>query len=197
MPARIPPIEPGAASEETVDELLREASEGWYEDAAFFGAMAHQPTIFRRLVDVLAAFPQHETLDTQLLELVRLRIARVHACAYCATVRTSAVREDVAPREAAVLGDDIDEEQLSRPEALAVRLADLLSRDPHRISDSFFAELREEFGDEALVELLLFCSLEVGLDRFTIALELDTTGEGPYPSGLEYPLSDPEPRDGG
>jgi len=194
MADRIPIVEPGASADEEVNELLREAESEWYEDAAFFGAMAHQPEIFKRLVETLESFPQSDELDGALLELVRLRIARCHECAYCGTVRTTAVREDVAPKEEAVLGDEIDETALTHREFLAVELAEALATNPHGLTDSFFADLRTEFSTESLVELLLFCSLEVGLDRFTIGLTLDTTAGSPYPTGLEYPLSDPEPR---
>lgn len=192
MPDRIPIVEPGESTDEAVNDLLREATEDWYEDAAFFGAMAHQPTIFKRLIDALGSFPQSDELSPALLELVRLRVAKCHECAYCGTVRTTDVRDEVEPKEAAVLSDEIDENALTHRESLAVQLADAMSTDPHRITDSFFANLRDAFSTDALVELLLFCSLEVGLDRFTIALELDTTGDSPYPTGLEYPLSDPQ-----
>jgi len=191
----MPIVEPGESTDEQVNDLLREASEEWYEDAAFFGAMAHQPTVFRRLAETLSAFPQSDGISPDLLELVRLRVAKCHECAYCGTVRTMGVRDDIAPKEAAVLADDIDETDLTHREVLAVQLADSISSDPHRITDAFFADLREEFSIEELTELLLFCSLEVGLDRFTIALTLDTTEDSPYPTGLEYPLSDPQPQD--
>lgn len=190
MPSRIEHVRPGNAADESVNELLREAEEGWYGDAAFFGAMAHQPTLFKRIVSVFRAFPQSEQLSPETLELVRLKIAELHQCAYCATVRTESVRDDVSPKEAAVFGE-IDGDALTRAEELAVRLAEAMSTDPQRITDEFFDELRAVFDDATLIELLLFVSLEIGLDRFCIALTLDTTDESPYPSGLEYPLEDP------
>ncbi|MFD1589166.1 carboxymuconolactone decarboxylase family protein [Halorientalis brevis] len=195
MPDRLSIVEPGESADQDVNALLREATEDWYEDAAFFGAMAHQPAIFKRLVETLGSFPQSDAVSSSLLELVRLRVATCHECAYCGTVRTTDVRDEVAPKEAAVLGDEIDQAALTRREALAVELADAMSRDPHRITDEFFADLHDEFATDELVELLLFCSLEVGLDRFTIALELDTTEDSPYPTGLEYPLTDPQSRE--
>lgn len=187
MPSRIEHVRPGDAADQAVEELLREAEEGWYGDAAFFGAMAHQPTLFERIVSVFRAFPQSEQLPPETLELVRLRIADLHRCAYCATVRTEAVREDVSPKEEAVFGE-LDSGPLTRREELAVRLAEGMSTDPQRITDEFFDELRAVFDDATLVELLLFVSLEIGLDRFCIALTLDTTEESRYPSGLEYPF---------
>lgn len=195
MTERIPIVEPGESADEAVNDLLREATEDWYEDAAFFGAMAHRPTVFKHLVDTLGSFPQSDGLTPALLELVRLRIAACHECAYCGTVRTTDLRDEVEPKEAAVLGDEIDDTALSHREILAVRLGELLSTDPHRISDDFFEDLESEFSTAELVELLLFCSLEVGLDRFTIALTLDTTAESPYPTGLEYPFSTRDQQD--
>ncbi|MFB6102170.1 MAG: hypothetical protein ABEJ73_06350 [Haloplanus sp.] len=53
-----------------MNELLDDVA-GWYGDAAFFGAMAHQPTVFERLVSLFRAFPRSEGLSPELLELVR------------------------------------------------------------------------------------------------------------------------------
>jgi alkylhydroperoxidase family enzyme len=187
MPSRIEHVRRGDAADGSVNELLREAEEGWYGDAAFFGVMAHQPTLLERIVSVFRVFPQSEQLSPETLELMRLKIADLHRCAYCATVRTVSVRDDVSPKEEAVFGK-IDSGPLTRREELAVRLAEGMSTDPHRITDEFFDELRAAFDDATLIELLLFVSLEIGLDRFCIALTLDTTEESRYPSGLEYPF---------
>lgn len=191
MTSRITPLDTEDATDEAVRRRLADAEEGWYGDSAFFGAMAHAPGLFARVYDALAAFPEAEGVTTELLELMRLRVARVHQCAYCATVRTLDVREDVADREGSVMGEEIDPTLLSHHEELAVRLADHMATDPHRLTDEFVADCREAFGDEAFVELLLFTALEVGLDRFCIALELDTTPASAYPDRLEYPY-DPD-----
>lgn len=188
MSSRIEILTAGDADDEEVNEFLREAETDWYEDAAFFGAMAHRPELLKRFVSAFRAFAESERIDDSTLELMRLRVAEAHECAYCATVRTEDVRENVAPKEAAVFGDEIDTERLTDREALAVQLADALSADPHGITDAFVDELKAEFSDAELVELLLFASLEVGLDRFTIALTLDTAEESAYPSGLTYPF---------
>lgn len=192
--SRIPPLEP---ADETVDEgtaeRLEEAAEGWYEDPAYFGVIAHQPALLDRLVHLFEAFPRSEAIDPALLELMRLKIAQEHACAYCGTVRTADTRDDVAPKEAALFAGDLDSEVFSRRERLAVELADRLSTDPLTVDDAFFEDLQAAFAEPELVELLLFGSLEVGLDRFCMALRLDTTEESPYPTGLEYPR-EPEPQ---
>lgn len=193
MPARPEALGPDDIDDRRVRELLEEAETGWYGDAAFFGAMAHAAEIFKRIVETFQSFPQDDDVDTEMLELMRLKVAECHQCAYCATVRTLEVRDEVAPKEDAVFGD-IDEDGLSRREYLAVSLAERLSEDPHRIRDEFFEDLQEVFSEDEIVELLLFASLEIGLDRFCIALELQTTDDSAYPGDIEYPLETPRPK---
>ncbi|MFB6102169.1 MAG: hypothetical protein ABEJ73_06345 [Haloplanus sp.] len=69
-----------------------------------------------------------------------------------------------------------------------MRLAERLSTNPQTVTDADIETLRTVFGESALVELLLFVSLEVGLDRFCIALALDTTPRSRYPTDLDYPF---------
>ncbi|NIC00869.1 carboxymuconolactone decarboxylase family protein [Halobacterium sp. R2-5] len=185
-------VRPGEADDEAVNDLLEEAQSDWYGDAAFFGAMAHVPPVFKRIVDTFEAFGQGEHVDPALFELMRLKVAECHQCAYCATVRTLEVRDEVADKETHVFGT-IDEDGLTRREYLAVRLAEQLSENPHRITEEDFEELRDVYTDSEIIELLLFGSLEVGLDRFCIALELQTTGDGPYPDDIDYPLEEARP----
>ena len=103
------------------------------------------------------------------------------------------MRDAVAAKERALFADDLDSDVFTERERFAVDLADRLSRDALSVDDAFFAALESAFTDAELVELLLFASLEVGLDRFCIALRLDTTPESPYPSGLAYP-TEPQPQ---
>lgn len=188
MTPRIDPVSPGESDDDEVNDILRESETGWYKDSAYFGAVAHQPRLLKRLVRTFRLFPRSDEIDAETLELMRLRVAAVHQCAYCGTVRTWDIKDGIEPKEDAVFGDRIDVSELTRGEELAVHVADYMSHDPQDMPDEFFDELREEYSEEAIIELLLFAGLEVGLDRFCIALRLDTTETSPYPTGLEYPL---------
>lgn len=188
MPSRIEPIGPDESDDEEVDDILRASEEGGYKDSAYFGAIAHRPRLLKRLVETFRLFPRSDSIDAETLELMRLRIAAVHECAYCGTVRNWEVKDAVEPKEDAVFADEISTDDLTRREELAVRLADHMSRDPQELPEEFFDELTDVYSEEAVIELLLFAGLEVGLDRFCIALRLDTTEQSPYPTGLEYPL---------
>lgn len=193
MTSRPTPLDSDAVSDPEVAERIEDAKSGWYGDAAFFGAMAHCPEIFNHIVAAFESFGQRANVDTELLELMRLKVAESHQCAYCATVRTLDVRDAVKPKEDAVF-DDITEDELTRREYLAVSLAKHLSENPHRIRDDFFENLQEVFTEAEIIELLLFGSLEVGLDRFCIALELQPTDDSAYPDDVEYPLENPRPK---
>ena len=193
MPSRIDVVGPDESDDPAVNDLLEKAAVDWYGDAAFFGAMAHRPELVKRLVSVFEAFSEGE-IDPSTLELMRLKIATYNRCAYCSTVRTKSVEDEIKGKEAAVFGDTIDADPLTREEELAVRLAAGMADDPHEFTDDFFDELREVYTDAEISELLVFAGIEVGLDRFCIALTLDTTEASGYPTGLEYP-AEPEPRD--
>ncbi|SEP08042.1 hypothetical protein SAMN04487948_11343 [Halogranum amylolyticum] len=187
MPSRIEPLSPTDVEDNELRQLLEETQDGWYQETAFFGAMAYVPDLLERIYSLFAVFPVNEQIDLELLELMRLRIATVHECAYCATVRTVAVEDTIAEKEDAVMRSEIDEQPLTTREVAAVRLADSLAENPQRLSDTEFTALQEPFTEEEFIELLIFASIEVGFDRFCIALRLDTTTESDYPSGLEYP----------
>ncbi|MFC7173594.1 carboxymuconolactone decarboxylase family protein [Haloplanus litoreus] len=120
---------------------------------------------------------------------MRLKVADIHQCGYCATVRTLDVREAVAAKEEFVFGE-VDPDGLTRREYLAVSLAEGIGRDAHGITDERFVALREEFTEQAVVELLLCAALEVGRDRFCTALRLQPTDDQ-YPDEVSYPLTDP------
>jgi alkylhydroperoxidase family enzyme len=186
MTSRPEIVKSGESDDNEVNKLLHGTEEGWYGDAAFFGAMAHQPDLFKQIVSLFEGFSESEQIDPETFELLRLKIADTHQCTYCSTVRTLEVREEVAPKEEAIFGE-VDADALTRREYLAVRLAEQLSEDPHRITDEFFEDLYEVYSEEEIIELLLFASIEVGLDRFCISLELDTTDASSYPDDLDYP----------
>jgi len=93
------------------------------------------------------------------------------------------VRSDVEPREQAVLSGDYS--RLSRREALAVELAERMAMDPHSVTDDFWQDLRSEFTEEELVELVFACSIFNWGNKFNITMRLDTDGTA-YPKGMAY-----------
>lgn len=87
----------------------------------------------------------------------------------------------------------VDESGLTPREAAAVKLAERMARDPHEVDDDFFAELRQHFTDEEIVELAFAASIFNWGNKFNITMRLDAAPEGPYQPGMSYPYEIPQP----
>ena len=154
-----------------------------------FGAIAHQPDLLKTIIPVFAAFFMAGRIPPHMFELMRLKTGEINRCTYCATVRAGGVRDQVLPKEAAVFRD-IDADALTRREYLGVRLAEFMAGDPNYIPDSFYEELREEFTEAEIVELVFGCSIFNFGNKFNITMRLDATDASKYPSGMTYPLTE-------
>jgi alkylhydroperoxidase family enzyme len=103
------------------------------------------------------------------------------------TVRTAAVRGDVAPREAAcaehqpTAGDALNDR-----EATAISLAERIALDPHTIDDAFFSKVRDHFGDDEIVEMVFACGIFNWGNKFNITMHMDTGSDTEYGDGQEY-----------
>ena len=176
---------------EPFNDLLQQAQEGWWNDTAMFGAIARQPDLLKTIVPVFEAFFMAGRIPPHMFELMRLKTGEINRCTYCATVRAAGVRDQVAPKELAVFGD-IDEGALSRREFLGIKLAEYMAGDPNYIPDAFYEELKAEFSEEEIVELIFGCSVFNFGNKFNITMRLDATEESKYPKGMTYPLDAPQ-----
>lgn len=84
------------------------------------------------------------------------------------------------------MGDGIDESKLTDREAMAVKLADKIARDPHEVTTPFFNKLRELFSEQEIVELVFACGIFNWGNKFNITMQLDTDPESDYEHDLQY-----------
>lgn len=101
------------------------------------------------------------------------------------TVRLAPVSEQVGPKEEYIKGK-IDKSGLTEKEALAVELSLRISADPHSVDDDFFDQLRKEYSEEEIVELVWAASFMNGANKFNITMRLDTRDDSVYNTNLEY-----------
>lgn len=187
MSTIVPPIKPGQSPDAETNTILEGAVDGWWSDAAMFGVIAHQPDLLKTIVKVFEAFFVAGRIPPHLFELMRLKTGEINRCTYCATVRSADVRDEVAPKEQAIFGE-VDEKKLSRREYLGVKLSEYMAGDPNYIPDSFYEELKAEFSQAEIVELVFGCSIFNWGNKFNITMRLDASEESKYPKGLTYPL---------
>lgn len=191
MPSRIEPLEPGESDDEEVNELIGEFEEGWWADTAMMGTIGRVPPLLKSIIPVFESFFAGGRIDPHIFEMMRLKTGEINRCAYCASVRSQSVRDEVGPKEEALFGE-IEGDEFSERERLAVELAEQMAGDPNYISDEFFAELREEYTDDEIVELVFAASIFNWGNKFNITMTLDAEEGSQYPTGLEYPLEDPD-----
>lgn len=91
----------------------------------------------------------------------------------------------------AALAHRVDEGKLSKREALAIRLIDRMVEDPHTVTDEFFAELRQVFSEDELIELVFAAALFIWGNHFNITMRVDTDEESAYPHNLRYASAAP------
>ena len=92
--------------------------------------------------------------------------------------------EQVKPKESAIGVRDIS--RMTRPEALAIELIDRMVADPHAVTDQFFAQLKQTFSEEELIELVFAGALFIWGNHFNITMRVDTDRESAYPHNLVY-----------
>ncbi|MCU4751748.1 hypothetical protein OB919_07100 [Halobacteria archaeon AArc-curdl1] len=191
---RITEITPEEVDDNELSTMLKE-SEMLAGDATLQGIVARRPEIFKGFQAFIGAALRGEnsTIEPHIKELMRLKSAEINRCTYCSTVRIQDVRNDVAPLEEDVLGEFTDD-NLTEREALAVEFAEKMGGDPNQISDAFFEELRTEFTDDEIVELVLTeCVYKMG-HTISNTLQVGTSEDNDYPTDLDYPLAEPKPQ---
>jgi alkylhydroperoxidase family enzyme len=203
MAARIDSVAAGSSDDPAVNSLIDFAKNG-FADTQMFGLLARRPELLKRVASMFAYFLAGEggLIEPRLLELMRLRGAHLNACTYCATVRLQPVADAVKAKEAALgvcdisamtksqainaLKDNLNKSEFTPREAAAISLVDRIVVDAHSVDDQLFAELRRQFSDEEIIELVCASSLFSWAGTLNTVVRLDTDRDGAYRKNLPY-----------
>lgn len=72
---------------------------------------------------------------------------------------------------------DFERADFSEREKLALRFAEHMALDHHRLDDAFFQQLRKAFSDAEIVELGMITGQFIGFGRFLAALDLENPSQ--------------------
>jgi alkylhydroperoxidase family enzyme len=89
------------------------------------------------------------------------------------TVRYAGARHAGATEAKIAAIDDESSELLSARERVALRFAEKLAVDHHKIDDAFWAELRGHFSEGEIIELAAHTTVYIGFGRLNAVLGLD------------------------
>jgi len=203
MSARIESLAPGSSPDATVNAIIDFAKNG-FGDTKMFGLLARRPELLKRAAAMFSYFlaGQGGLIEPPLLELMRLRGASLNACTYCATVRLQPVAGEVKPKEAnlglrdisgmtkaqavAALRDTLKTDAFTAREAAALKLVDRIVVDPHGVDDNLFAELRQHFSDDEIIELVCASSLFTWAGTLNTVMHVGTGADSPYGERSAY-----------
>ena len=168
--ARISLIEPAQASPE-VKEIYDSKLKG--KPGNIQKALAHRPAM---LGNFLGFYPSvGRSLDRKVYEAVYLRVSLINGCQYCTQHHIQgAKRAGLTPEQMRALNEG-SYSGFAAPAQAALRYAEKLTRTPDGASDVDFADLKEHFSDEQIVDLHMLIGLANLTNRVTgpLALEVE------------------------
>lgn len=148
--------------------------------------LAHAPEAAMGPLQFGAALGTNRTLPERLIELMRLRIAFHNQCRSCMAIRYSAADGSFDEATACSLEQPEIPNNLSKSEQLALDLGDRFATRHLAIDEDFFEQLKVQFTEAEIIELLMHCALYVGMGR--LAAVLDMTED--LPSGFSKPFGE-------
>ncbi|MGA2418576.1 MAG: carboxymuconolactone decarboxylase family protein [Candidatus Acidiferrum sp.] len=140
-----------------------------------FKVLAHTPRIAQGVVGFLKPLLSDGALSGWYKELVAVRISTLHQSAYAIRAHAASAKKKGA-NDAQISGvQDFEAGPYSEKEKQGFRLADRLHRGPCEIDDAFFAELRQSFTENEVIELFLTAAAFEMFPRFIDGLHIPVT----------------------
>jgi len=143
-----------------------------------FSVLARHPKLFMTAArHEMAAEKASRKLPANVRELAVYRVAQQLGCSWCVDFGTMLQKHAGLDIERLKHIDDyLSSPMYTRQERLAVGYADAMTATPVAVTDEQVAELREEFGDEGVLELTYQISLENMRARSNNALDIRDQG---------------------
>lgn len=141
-------------------------------------ALAHHPQLLKALLGVYEAFAASPSVERKLIELGVLVCSRVNACEYCLQHHTPLGHASGLSRaqlDCIERGDWSEARDIwTEEEWMVIHYAEEMTREPYKIADDVFVELRKYFGDRQIVDMTMRFALCSAWNKFNDALGLDT-----------------------
>lgn len=171
--SRLPPLPPERllpAMQELLGQV--ESAMGFLPNDALI--MARKPQIAQALAQLVRAVQAPGELPERLRRLVALASSLRAGCGYCAGhTRFSALRGGIGQDLLDELERWRDSDAFSQAEKAALQVAERASQVPNAVTDQDFAQLRQHFSDDAVVELVALVALFGFLNRWNATLDTE------------------------
>ncbi|HEU4649183.1 MAG TPA: carboxymuconolactone decarboxylase family protein [Gemmatimonadales bacterium] len=137
--------------------------------------IANVPPVLIGLVGFLKPLLADGALPSWYKELIATRVAVLRGCDYCTSSHTAMAKLRGATQEQVDGVWDPEQGPYSEAERLGFRLADRVHELEHGLPDDFYAELKREYNDQQIIELVLTASAFEFTTRMVEALNIPVT----------------------
>ena len=145
-----------------------------------YRAFGHRPWLLSTMDAHFAAVLGSGTVPLKLKEMLALQTSQCNESRYCSASHTILAEKTGSSKEQIARLKDFEDGPFSEKEKAALRFGLQMTREPTRVSDATFAELRRHFDEGEIVEIAAVVGLFNYFNRFNEALRMEPTrpGEG-------------------
>jgi AhpD family alkylhydroperoxidase len=137
---------------------------------------AHQPKMMMGMGRFNQAVRKGKSVDERLKNLVELKGAQMIGCEYCVDLGSQICRNSgLSDDELLALPRYGQSDLFTDREKLALDYTVAVMRTPVEVTDELFAQIKDHFNDEQLVEITALLTL-VNIDRFNAAFGIGSAG---------------------
>jgi AhpD family alkylhydroperoxidase len=137
---------------------------------------AHQPKMMMAMGKFNQAVRKGKSVDERLKNLVELKGAQMIGCEFCVDLGSQICRNfGLSDDELLALPRYRQSDLFTEREKLALDYTVAVMRTPVEVTDELFAQIKEHFTDQQLVEITAHLMV-VNLDRFNAAFRIGSAG---------------------
>jgi AhpD family alkylhydroperoxidase len=137
---------------------------------------AHQPKMMSGMGKFQQAVRKGHSVDERLKNLIELKGAQMIGCQFCLDLGSQICRNSgFSDDELLALPRYRDSELFTEREKRALDYTVAVMRTPVEVTDELFAQVKEHFSDEQLVEITALLTV-VNVDRFNAAFGVGSAG---------------------
>ena len=162
---RIAPLPDTAITDPELRALIGEGEALGVPDALFGRILAHAPAQAKPLMRALLESHATGNVDHALKEVIRIQLARFAGDAYFAALRSNRAKDVGLTEEKIGAGsEDYEDSHLfTEAERSALRYADQMYLDPHKVDAAMYADLKTHWSEPQIMELGAFIAFHYGM----------------------------------
>lgn len=136
------------------------------------------PKVFATLALLYGALDRRSSpLEPSLRTLITVRVSQINWCSFCVDVNAAtALKRDVSEAKLLAIASFADSPLFSEREKFALRYAESVTFTDRQPSVEEFANLRQHFSDDAIIELTALIAFQNLSSKFNAALQVPPQG---------------------